>query len=83
MGKVNATWLDGDTNFDGLVTTDDYAGVDGALGAGNGTEAGGPQLIGVGSNVGSGLGTVVPEPGTLSLLAIGAMGHIGRRKRRD
>jgi hypothetical protein len=43
LGKTNASWLDGDLNFDGLVTVDDYATVDGALGAGNGA-AGGPQL---------------------------------------
>jgi hypothetical protein len=71
-------WVTGDLNFDGKVDPTDYAQIDGNQGAGFGGD-GGARLN---STLGGGLGAIpVPEPGTISLLAIGVMGLLGRRRR--
>ena len=59
------SFLPGDANVDGLVSADDYASVQTNFGAT------------------SGLGgeTPVPEPGTLSLLTIGGLAMLRRKKR--
>jgi hypothetical protein len=86
-----ATWQEGDLNYDHNVTISDFIDLASNF---NGSYAGGAgtisaedaqalrsfaSSIGVDPGV---VGSAVPEPGTLSLLAIGAMGLMGRRRRK-
>lgn len=71
-GSTGLKWSDADFTFDGKVTTLDFNGL-----AGNfGSTAPLP-----GSVPGATLGATVPEPMTASILALGAMGIISRRRR--
>ncbi len=63
-------WLMGDTNFDYKVTGDDYSAIDANLGLGSGS----PLAV---ASV-----SAVPEPASLSLIGLGAMGLLARRRRR-
>ncbi len=86
-----ATWQEGDLNGDQNVSISDfidlasnfggsYAGSIGAIGASDRqTLAGFASSIGADPSV---IGSAVPEPGTLGLLAVGAMGLMGRRRRK-
>jgi hypothetical protein len=85
------TWQEGDLNGDQAVTISDfidlaanfngsYAGSIGAVSAGDlETLAGFASSLGVDPAV---IGSAVPEPGTLGLLSIGALGLMARRRRR-
>lgn len=61
-------WTAGDFNYDSAVTSADFA----LLAANYGLSIAPPA--------GAALGAVVPEPTTLSLLAMGAVGLLGRRR---
>jgi len=86
-----ATWQEGDLNYDRNVTISDfidlasnfngsYAGGAGAINSEDvQTLASFAQSVGVDPSI---IGSAVPEPGTLSLLAIGAMGLMSRRRRK-
>ncbi len=63
-------WLLGDTNGDLQVTGDDYTTIDANLGAG----VGNPLAV---ASV-----SAVPEPASLGMLGLGAMGLLARRRRR-
>src|SRR5439155_11827874 len=85
-----AGWSNGDFNYDGKINVDDYGIIDfnvGIQGAafptGSGT-SGSPALAAtVGSTSGLQGVTAVPEPASLSVLAVGAMSVLaGRRRRR-
>jgi hypothetical protein len=88
---VNKTWQEGDLNNDAAVTIADFINLAANF---NSTYAGGlagmgeedrmllanfASSIGVDSSV---IGSAVPEPATLSLLAVGAMGLMSRRRRK-
>jgi autotransporter-associated beta strand protein len=64
----NQVWTQGDFNYDGSVNTSDFTMM--SLNFGKTEAAPAPVL-----------GALVPEPGTISLLAVGAMGLLARRRR--
>jgi PEP-CTERM motif len=72
-------WSNGDFNYDGVVNGDDYTLIDNAF-----NTQGTPFLsasAGPSEQIASAV-SAVPEPGTLSLLAIGGAAILGRRRRR-
>ena len=73
-------WSNGDFNYDGVVNGDDYSLIDNAFNTQGGVtfasaSAGPTEQIAASSSA-------VPEPGSLSLLAMGAAAALGRRRRR-
>jgi hypothetical protein len=73
-------WANGDFNYDGVVNIDDYTTViDANIGNQNGVffTAGGVVDGGGVSGV-----SAVPEPASLTILGLGAMGLMGSRRRR-
>jgi hypothetical protein len=82
-------WQNGDFNYDGVINGDDYSLIDNAYNSEGSTSyaalsAGGTgglatELIATDT---AQISTAVPEPGTLSILTIGAAGLLRRRRRR-
>jgi len=87
-----ATWQEGDLNYDHNVTISDFIDLASNF---NGSYVGGAGAVSAddlqtlsafASSVGvdpSVIGSAVPEPGTMGLLAIGAMGLMSGRRRRN
>jgi autotransporter-associated beta strand protein len=74
-------WSNGDFNYDGVVNGSDFALIDNTFN--QITATGATALAIVASPAAIGVSTsAVPEPTTLGLLGIGAMGLLGRRRRR-
>jgi len=79
------TWLDGDSDYDGRITAADYAAIDAAyLASGSAQAAGmmGSHRLMLGVAYQEALGArlaMVPEPGTLALLAGGLAWGLRRR----
>ncbi len=67
---LGIAWFYGDTNFDGNIDANDYTGVDSSLGLGAGNPLAAQGLA------------AVPEPTSLGLLGLGAVGLLGRRRRK-
>jgi hypothetical protein len=84
-----ATWQEGDLNYDRSVTISDFIDLasnfngtysaDGVNSPDVETIASFASSLGVDPSI---IGSAVPEPGTLSLLAVGAMGLMSRRRRK-
>ena len=75
---LSGSWLDGDFDADGSVTLDDY----GLWNYAFGFTAGGTVAYTAFADTPPKSGGAVPEPGSLGLLAIGAMGLLGNRRKR-
>jgi fibronectin-binding autotransporter adhesin len=77
-------WFNGDFNYDNVVNGSDYTLIDNAFnsqGAQFTSQIASPDAIATAELAGGGV-SAVPEPASLSLLGIGAVGLLGRRSRR-
>ena len=70
-------WGNGDFNYDGVIDGSDYTLIDNAFNQQGGSLGSNP-LAQIAAAVG---GSAVPEPASLGLLAVGAVGMLGRRRR--
>jgi fibronectin-binding autotransporter adhesin len=76
-------WYNGDFNYDGVVDGSDYTLIDNAFnsqGAQLSALVASPDAVAT-AQIAGGAASSVPEPATLGLLGIGALGLLGRRRR--
>jgi autotransporter-associated beta strand protein len=77
-------WYNGDFNYDGVVDGSDYTLIDNAFNsqaAAISSEIAAPTAQLAGQLAGSGATSAVPEPASLGVIALGAAGVLGRRRR--
>jgi PEP-CTERM motif len=81
-------WYNGDFNYDSVINGDDYALIDNAYNTQGsvsfaGISAGPADMVASNtSQIAGESSSAVPEPGSLTLLTIGAGGLLSRRRRR-
>jgi autotransporter-associated beta strand protein len=82
LGKTG--WANGDFNYDGVINGSDYTLIDNAFNTQGALIAAdiAPNAVATAEIAPSGGSSAVPEPTTLGLLGIGAIGLLGRRSRR-
>ncbi len=76
-------WFNGDFNYDGQIDGSDYTLIDNAFntqGANIASEIANPSAVATAQIAGT---SAVPEPTTLGVLGLGAIGLLGRRRRRN
>ena len=73
-------WYNGDFNYDGVIDGSDYTLIDNAYNT-QGAQIAGEVASPTAQIVGAIGSSAVPEPATLGLLGIGAVGLLGRRRR--
>jgi fibronectin-binding autotransporter adhesin len=78
-GGTLTGWQNGDFNYDGHVDGSDYSLIDNAFNIQTGSAP--AALIASNTSEIAGAGAAVPEPASLGLIGIGAMGLLGRRRR--
>ncbi len=85
FGNSLTGWVNGDFNYDGTIDDTDYSLIDGAFGNQNGqlltAEFLAMREAQFGEAYVANLLAAVPEPTSLGLLAVGAMGMLARRRR--
>ena len=74
-------WLNGDFNYDGIINGSDYTLIDNAFNT-QGARILAEVAVQTAQIAGTGASSAVPEPATLGLLGIGAVGLLARRKNR-
>jgi autotransporter-associated beta strand protein len=77
-------WANGDFNYDGVINGSDYTLIDNAFnmqGASLAAEVSN-QIASPTAQIAGGVASAVPEPASLSLLTMGGMALLGRRRRR-
>jgi autotransporter-associated beta strand protein len=75
-------WQNGDFNYDGVVDGSDYTLIDNAYNMQGATLGTNPAALIAAAATQIAGGAAVPEPTSLGLLSIGAIGLLGRRQRR-
>ncbi len=76
-------WQNGDFNYDGHIDGSDYSLIDNAFNTQSGSlAASAASQIAVNTSEIAGSAAAVPEPTTLGLLSVGAIGLLSRRRRR-
>ena len=74
-------WFNGDFNYDGVINGSDYTLIDNAFNS-QGAQIAAEIATPTAQIAGGAVSSSVPEPTTLGLLGIGALGLLGRRNRR-
>ena len=83
--NVAGGWQEGDLNYDGTITISDFIDL-----ASNFNTSYTGEVFPISSedqqtlaNFAASIGVSVPEPGTMGVIAVGAFGLLGRRRRRE